>query len=398
MNENIITTLKSEVNETLLDNILPYWIEKMTDVQGGFYGRIDGNDNHIKGADKGAILNARILWTFSAAYRLFKKPEYLQMATRAKRVIINGFFDKEFGGIYWSLKDNGEPRDTKKQIYAIGFAIYGLSEYYRATSDTESLEYAISLFESIEKYSFDNDKNGYCEALTREWNEIDDMRLSEKDANERKTMNTHLHILEPYTNLYRVWKDEGLEKQIRNLIDIFTDKILDKETSHLNLFFDDNWNSKYRIVSYGHDIEASWLIDEAVSVLEDKDLKNKILPIIKNIADAASQGLTTKGSMIYEKNLEKGTLDRDSHWWVQSETVIGYLNMYQHTNEEEYLSKAIKCWEFIKDNLIDYDNGEWYWSISENGEVNRKDDKAGFWKCPYHNGRMCMEIIERFGA
>lgn len=396
MNENIITTLKSEVNETLLDNILPYWIEKMTDVQGGFYGRIDGNDNHIKGADKGAILNARILWTFSAAYRLFKKPEYLQMATRAKRVIINGFFDKEFGGIYWSLKDNGEPKDTKKQIYAIGFAIYGLSEYYRATSDTESLEYAISLFESIEKYSFDNDKNGYCEALTREWNEIDDMRLSEKDANERKTMNTHLHILEPYTNLYRVWKDERLEKQIRNLIDIFTDKILDKETSHLNLFFDDNWNSKYRIVSYGHDIEASWLIDEAVSVLEDKDLKNKILPIIKNIADAASQGLTTKGSMIYEKNLEKGTTDRDSHWWVQAETVIGYLNMYQHTNDDAYLSKAIKCWEFIKDNLIDYDNGEWYWSISENGEVNRKDDKAGFWKCPYHNGRMCMEIIERF--
>jgi mannobiose 2-epimerase len=396
MNNNKIATLKSEVNETLLYNILPYWIERMADVQGGFYGRIDGNDNHIKGADKGAILNARILWTFSAAYRLFKKPEYLQMATRAKRVIINGFFDKEFGGIYWSLKDNGEPRDTKKQIYAIGFAIYGLSEYYRATSDAESLEYAISLFESIEKYSFDNDKNGYCEALTREWNEIDDMRLSEKDANERKTMNTHLHILEPYTNLYRVWKDERLEKQIRNLIDIFTDKILDKETSHLNLFFDDNWNSKYRIVSYGHDIEASWLIDEAVSVLEDKDLKNKILPIIKNIADAASQGLTTKGSMIYEKNLDKGTTDRELHWWVQAETVIGYLNMYQHTNDDSYLSKALKCWEFIKNNLIDYDNGEWYWSISDNGDVNRKDDKAGFWKCPYHNGRMCMEIIERF--
>ncbi len=396
MNENIITTLKSEVNETLLDNILPYWIEKMTDVQGGFYGRIDGNDNHIKGADKGAILNARILWTFSAAYRLFKKPEYLQMATRAKRVIINGFFDKEFGGIYWSLKDNGEPKDTKKQIYAIGFAIYGLSEYYRATSDTEALDYAISLFESIEKHSFDNDKNGYCEALTREWNEIDDMRLSDKDANERKTMNTHLHILEPYTNLYRVWKDERLERQIRNLIDIFTDKILDKETSHLNLFFDDNWNSKYRIISYGHDIEASWLIDEAVSVLKDKELEDKIFPIIKNIADAASQGLTTKGSMIYEKNLEEGTTDRESHWWVQAETVIGYLNMYQHTNEEEYLSKALKCWEFIKNNLIDYDNGEWYWSISDNGDVNRKDDKAGFWKCPYHNGRMCMEIIERF--
>lgn len=396
MDNSRIKILKDEVKEILLYNILPYWIDKMIDDKGGFYGRIDGNDNQIIGSDKGAILNARILWTFSSAFRLFKKSEYLQMATRAKRVIINSFFDNEFGGIYWSIKENGEPKDTKKQIYALGFGIYGLSEYYRATSDKEALDYAISLFESIEKYSFDKDKNGYFEALTREWNEIDDMRLSDKDVNERKTMNTHLHILEAYTNLYRVWKDKRLESQLRNLIDIFINNILDKNSSHLNLFFDEYWNIKYRLISYGHDIEASWLIDQALSVLGEKRLKDKIVPIIKDIADAASQGLTNNGGMIYENNLENGKIEREYHWWVQAETVIGYLNIYQHTDDEKYLSMAINCWEFIKNNIIDYDNGEWYWSVDESGVRNRRDDKAGFWKCPYHNGRMCMEIIERF--
>ena len=195
----------------------------MTDsVHDGFYGRITGTGKLEPQAVKGAVLNARILWTFSSAYRLLGKAEYLETATRAKRVIIDQFYDKEQGGIYWSLDYAGRPADTKKQIYALGFAIYGLSEYHRATGDEEALTYAIRLFKSIEQYSFDSVKNGYCEALTRDWNEISDMRLSDKDENECKTMNTHLHILEPYTNLYRVWKDAVLEKQLRNLIELFT--------------------------------------------------------------------------------------------------------------------------------------------------------------------------------
>lgn len=416
---NKITTLRTEVEHELTTGILPFWMEKMTDnVQGGFYGRIDGDDNLHADAPKGAILNARILWTFSAAYRLLRKPEYLETATRAKRYIIDKFYDKDFGGVYWSLTADGKPLDTKKQVYAQGFAIYGLSEYARATGDREALDYAVKLFETVEKYSFDRDRNGYIEAFTREWKPIEDMRLSDKDENTSKTMNTHLHILEPYANLYRVWKDERLERQLRNMLDLFTGKILNKKTYHLDLFFDNDWRTDGNIISYGHDIEASWLIHEAALVLGDETLLKQIEPVIVNIARAADEGLNPDGSLIYEaappilpigEELAEGGqrqslpskgrlegLDRELHWWVQAENVVGHVNLYQHFGDETALDTAMKCWRFIKDKIIDYANGEWHWSLMPDGTVNRRDDKGGFWKCPYHNGRMCMEIIERF--
>ena len=396
MNQQI-NQLRNEMRSELENNILPFWMNKMEDnEQGGFYGEITGDNELRPEASKGAILNARILWTFSAAYRLLKKPEYLKTATRAKRYLIDRFYDPEYGGIYWELDYKGNPLDTKKQIYAIGFAIYGLSEYARATGDAEALEYAQRLFEVIEQHSFDPVQNGYLEALTRDWQPIEDMRLSDKDENEKKTMNTHLHILEPYTNLYRIWKDERLERQLRNLIDVFITRILDPQTGHLNLFFEEDWTNKYRIYSYGHDIEASWLIHEAALVLGDKTVLKRIEPLIVRIAQAADEGLNPDGSMIYENFLDKQKIDRELHWWVQAENVVGHINLYQHFGDESALDIAARCWEFIKAKLIDHEQGEWHWSILPDGTVNRKDDKAGFWKCPYHNGRMCMEVIERF--
>lgn len=395
--ETTIFQLKKEVEEILTTNILPYWMDKMIDVQhGGFYGRINGQEVLMPEAEKGAILNARILWTFSSAYRLLHKPEYLETATRAKREIIDRFYDKEFGGIYWSISAEDRPLDTKKQIYAIGFAIYGLSEYHRATGDNEALEYAIRLFHDIEAHSFDRKKNGYFEALTREWEELDDMRLSNKDANERKTMNTHLHILEPYTNLFRVWKDDYLKHQLYNLVRLFIDRILDTDTSHLQLFFNDDWESQYHIISYGHDIEASWLLHEAAMVLDDKTLLDEVEPRIIDIAETGTEGFLTTAGMLYEQNVDTASIDADRHWWVQAETIVGYINLYQHFDDKLSLSRALQCWEFVKRNLIDRENGEWYWSLRADGSVNRNEDKAGFWKCPYHNGRMCMEIMERF--
>lgn len=392
-----LEALREEVKDELVNDILPFWMNRMTDrEQGGFYGRIDGNNCLHPDAPKGAILNARILWTFSAAFRLLKKPEYLETATRAKRYLLDFFYDKQYGGIFWELNADGTPSDAKKQIYALGFAIYGLSEYARATGDREALEYAVRLFEVIEKYSLDPVQNGYVEALTREWQPIQDMRLSDKDENEKKTMNTHLHILEPYANLYRVWKDERLEKQLRNLIKVFVTRILDAESGHLNLFFEEDWSNKYHIISYGHDIEASWLIHEAALALGDQGLLAEIEPVIVKIAQAADEGLNRDGSMIYENFVDKQKVDRELHWWVQAENVVGHINLYQYFHDEDALRKALKCWQFIKENLIDGEGGEWYWSRYADGTVNRKDDKAGFWKCPYHNGRMCMEIIERF--
>lgn len=389
--------MKQEVQDVLQTNILPFWLNNMIDRENrGFYGRIDGHGQLHADAEKGAILNARILWTFSAAYRVLKRPEYLAAATRAKDYILEHFYDREFGGIYWSLDCLGRPKDTKKQFYAIGFVIYGLSEYARATGDREALDYAIRLFECIEQHSLDRKDNGYIEACTREWGEIADMRLSDFDANYPKSQNTHLHIIEPYTNLYRVWKDEHLEKALRNLINIFTDKILNPETHHLDLFFDNDWTrGAGHLESYGHDIECSWLMHEAALVLGDEEVLKKVEPIVQLVAKASEKGLNADGSMVHEANVDTGHVDDDLHWWVQAEAVVGFFNVYQYFGDEQALEKATRCWQYIKQNLIDYDNGEWYWSRHADGTLNLDDDKAGFWKCPYHNGRMCLELIER---
>lgn len=391
-----MTDLKQQMQDTLEHNILRFWIDKMTDNRhGGYYGRMDGHDRLVPDAEKGAILNARILWSFAAAYRVLHKQEYLDGANRVKRYIINHFYDPEFGGVYWSVDAEGRPLDTKKQIYAIGFTIYGMAELVRANGDAEALEIAQTLFHDIENHAFDPVNNGYTEALTCEWGHIDDMRLSDKDENMSKTMNTHLHIIEPYTNLLRVWRDPVLERQTRNLLYIFTDIILNKETSHLDLFFNDEWQGRRNIQSFGHDIEASWLLHETALVLGDKALIARVEPIIRRIADAADEGLQPNGAMIYERWLDSGRTDMDMHWWPQCESVIGHINLWQHFHDEAALRKAEKAWQFIKDNLIDSVNGEWHWSLRADGTVNLDDDKAGFWKCPYHNSRMCLELIER---
>lgn len=386
---------KKEVIECLTDNILPYWMEKMSDHRGGFYGRRDGHDNLDEDAPKGAILNARILWSFSAAYRVLGCPEYLEYATRAKREIIDRFYDKEHGGIFWSLNANGTPLDTKKQFYAIGFAIYGLSEYARATGDEEAKEYALRLFHDIEAHSRDREKGGYIEAMTRDWQPIADMRLSEKDDNASKTMNTHLHIIEPYTNLLRIVPDNAeVREATASLLDVFLDTIVTSgQRGHMGIFFDNDWNRVDGIISYGHDIEASWLLLETAQVLGDKAALDKALKATKRIALAALEGRCVDGSMVYERHAS-GRYDDDKHWWVQAENVIGQLYLYCFHGMPEMLEKSWQSWQYIKQNLIDNEGGEWHWSM-KGDSVNYTDDKAGFWKCPYHNSRMCLEVYER---
>lgn len=419
-----VQILRQEMRDVLENNILRFWLDKMQDTEnGGFYGRMDGHMQLYPEAEKGAILNARILWSFSAAYRVLGNQVYLDAATRAKDYIIEHFVDKEYGGVYWSVDYKGTPFDTKKQFYAIGFAIYGLSEYVRATGDREVLDYALDLYECIEEHALDHEHNGYIEACTREWGEIADMRLSEFDANYPKSQNTHLHIIEPYTNLLRCLKDlhaQGsydyvpvlgsvlpvgvppelllrVEGSLRNLIDIFTDKILNPETHHLDLFFEMDWTrGAGHLESYGHDIECSWLMHEAALVLGDKQVLEKVEPIVQTVAKASEKGIRPDGAMIHEANLDTRHVDDDLHWWVQAENVVGWLSIYQYFGDEEALQKANTCWEYIKQHLIDYDNGEWFWSRRKDGTLNMDDDHAGFWKCPYHNSRMCLEVIERF--
>lgn len=387
--------LRDETLQDLEENILPYWMKNVVDPNGGFYGQIDGNDKLIPNAIKGGVLNARILWSFAAAYRIFKKKEYLDIATSAKRELIDKFYDKKNGGTYWTIDCDGKPNDAKKQIYQLGFSIYGLSEYNRATGDEEAKEYAIKLFHDIENHSFDKEKNGYLEAFTQDWKDLSDVRLSDKEDNSPKTMNTHLHILEPYTNLYRIWKNPEIEQKLRNLINIFCDKILMKN-HHLGLFFDRDLNCNSPIVSYGHDIEAAWLIDEAAQELGDKAVIEKVLKIIHKVTDEANRGLIGTGSgYIHELNSKTGEIDAHREWWPQCEAIIGNVNAFQRFGDQKYLDNAIDVWEFVKNHIIDHKNGEWFWGIHDDGTPMLEKDKIGLWKGPYHNSRMCMEIFER---
>ena len=386
---------KGELLEEL-EQILYYWGTMVPDdTQGGFYGKIDNDNNVTAGAPKGSVLNARILWSFSAAYNFSPDPLYLDMANRAYNYITQYFIDTEHGGVYWTVDFEGNPLDTKKQVYAIAFTIYALSEFYLASGNEAARQKAIDLFYLLVEKAYDPIQTGYFEAFTRDWQPIEDLRLSAKDANEKKTMNTHLHVLEGYTNLYRIWPDLALREHIQILINNFFDHFIDAETQHLSLFFDENWHPKSSLVSYGHDIEATWLLLEAAEVIGDEAMAERIRDITIAIADATTNGVDDDGGLCYEYEPAEDHLIREKHWWVQAEAMVGFYNAWQLSNNQQYLNIAIKTWAFVKDNILDKANGEWFWGIDQNGAVMQGEDKAGLWKCPYHNSRACLEIIRR---
>ena len=379
-----------------LENILSYWKNFTVDeVNGGFVGKIDNNNNIDYSAPKGSVLNARILWTFSAAYNLNADPEYLEMADRAFQYINDYFIDKEFGGVYWLLDAKGSPVDTKKQVYAIAFTIYAFSEYFSASKNPFAKEKAIELYNGLIKHSYDIERGGYLEAFNREWNSLDDLRLSEKDANEKKTMNTHLHVLEAFTTLYRIWPNENLRRKIIELVHCFTTQIINKETGSLILFFDENWEAKSDIVSYGHDIEAAWLLLEAAEAVHDEALTGMVKTVSVKMAQAAKNGLDADGGLWYEYEPSRNHLVREKHWWVQAEAMVGFFNAWQLSTDESFLEISLKNWESVKCKIINYQQGEWFWGVNEQDEVMQGEDKVGVWKCPYHNSRACVELIKR---
>ena len=388
--------LRKQLEKELKDNILSWWMKYSPDNElDGFHGHIDHQNQVVLGAGKGAVLNARILWTFSAAYRMYKHPDYLETARRAYAYIISYFTDKKYGGVYWELEPDGSVRSSRKQIYAIAYTIYGLVEYHLACGDDRSLKIARGLFLDIEAHAFDQEHNGYTDALSRDWKALEDLRLSEKDQNESKTMNTHLHILEAYGNLYRVWKDPALEKALENLIRLFLEKFVDQDRKQLNLFFDDHWNLKSTLISYGHDIECSWLLHEAAEILGKVELIGECGELAVKMARASEAGLAGDGGLQYEFFPETLVLESDKHWWPQAEAMVGYFNAYELSGEQLFLERTLRSWEFIKKYIIDKKLGEWYWSVDAKGNPQTGKEKAGFWKCPYHNGRACMELIRR---
>lgn len=374
-----------------LQHILNYWTQNSIDeVNDGFFGERDHFNKVVPNASKGIILNSRILWSFAAASNHYKTNKYKSICERSFEYLTTFFKDEKYGGVYWELTFEGKPTNKRKQVYAQAFMIYALSEYYIFSKNNDALDWAIDIFNLIEKHAKDKIYNGYIEAFNEDWSPIEDMRLSNKDANEAKTMNTHLHILEAYTNLYKIYKKPSLKNHLIALIHLFLNKFLNSE-NHMNLFFDEKWNLKGNIISYGHDIETAWLLIEAAKVIKDEELIQKTNQAAILIADTfIKEGIDSDGGVYNEYNPNSKKLDGDKHWWPQVEAMVGLKYAYEITRNENYLQKSIEILNFIQNNIIDTVNGEWFWRVDKNRKLYTNDCKMGMWKAPYHNSRACM--------
>lgn len=389
-----LTQLKAEVSADLTGNILPFWLGMIDDENGGFYGQVTFGGILNKEAGKGGIYISRVLWTFSRAYRLLGKPDYLRAANAAYDFLLKALWDPEHGGIYWSVDAAGNPIDTKKMFYVQAFAIYGLSEYYRCTENNYALERAKELYGLIEQHAYDPHRKGYFEGASRDWKTVEPMRLGEDEPLVHKSMNTHLHILEAYSNLLLAWNDDGLRLKQGELVRVMTQHIIDIKSMHFKLFFDSEWNTHDDHISYGHDIEGSWLLEEAARILGDKYLKATVDTLATKMAETVFNEGTDANGIIQWEGDSTGVIDQKKYWWALAEQVVGFFNLYEMTDDPRYLKTTLKAWGYIQSHLIDQEQGEWIWGRSEDGNP-IPADKAGIWKGPYHNGRMGFELIER---
>ena len=382
-----------EVKEHLLHTIIPFWKNLRDNEHGGYYGWLGYDLALDKKAVKGCILNSRITWFFANAYTLLKDESLLDEAKHGFAFMKDYCFDKENGGIYWSITYDGKPEDTTKHTYNQAFCIYALSSYYEASKDEEALAMAKELFHIIEEKC--TDEVGYLEAFDREFHLIENDKLSENGVIADKTMNTLLHVFEAYTELYRVSKDTEVKKRLEWILDTIADKIYNPKLHRQEVFFDKNYNSILDLHSYGHDIETAWLLNRGVDVLGEEAYQKKMGPIIDDLT-AQVYKVTFDGHS-RANECEKGVVNTHRIWWVQAETVIGFLNGYQRNPEKkEYLEAAKSEWQFIKDYVIDKREGsEWFWEVDENGKPYPDRPIVEPWKCPYHNGRMCIEVIRR---
>jgi cellobiose epimerase len=396
-----VNDLRKRVEAELQSDILPFWLNHTIDEEyGGFRGQISNDLAFDSHAPKGLILNARILWTFSKAFSVYKDPVYMAAARRAYEYICQHFWDDEFGGVYWMVDYAGRPLDTKKRIYGQAFTVYALAEYAHATGHREPIDSAMILVAQIELTSHDHAHGGYFETYERDWTLAVDQRLSDVDLDEKKSLNTNLHMLEAYATLLRHREDVTIRFRLRELIEVFLKYIVDAASHHFILFFDEAWRPRSEKISFGHDIEGSWLLCEAAEVLGDAELLARVRETAVNMAQAVyDQALDTDGGLLYEaEKTPAGPLqivDSDKHWWPQAEAVVGFLNAYELSGREHFLDAAKRSWAFIDEHIIDHQHGEWFWLVSRDDVPDQQQDKVGPWKCPYHNSRTCFEVMER---
>ena len=382
----------TEIRKELTEHIIPFWDSLEDKEYGGFYGFMDNDLKLDKGAVKGVILHSRILWFYSNCYLTLKDEKYLEKAKGCYEFMKKYCVDHENGGVFWAVNADGSVADDMKHTYCQAFFIYALASYYDASGDKEVLDLAMDMFRTVEEKC--TDEVAYLEAMSRTWALVENDALSENGLMADKTMNTTLHLLEAYTELYRVHKDEKVLERLKFQTRIFLDKIFYKEDDRLLVFFDKNLDVIGDIHSYGHDIEATWLLDRACDVMDDDNLTAEVAAMNEKIVANIKKLAYRDGSLLNER--DKAEINTWRIWWVQAEAVVGFTNAAKRYNNPEYAEIAQNIWNYIKNNLVDKrEGGEWYSQLDENGKPAEFKPVVDPWKCPYHNGRMCLEIINR---
>lgn len=381
-----------EIYSHLYNDLIPFWMNMRDDENGGFYGFADENGVPDKESPKGGILQSRILWFFSSAYMLSKDPEVLSCADHAYRFLRDYCMDHEYGGMFWSVNADGTPCEDMKHTYCQSFALYAFSAYYRASGDPEALDLACSLYELIESKC--RDSEGYLEAFGRDFSLCENDKLSENGVMADRTMNTLLHLLESYTALLEAEYFNDVEASVLEILQIFKTHIYDPDRKICKVFFDMDYNSIIDLESYGHDIEASWLISRACDVLRDSKIKEEMMPMITGLAEGALEHGIDESDHAMNNECENGIVDSKKVWWVQAEAVTGFMNAFELTGDEDYLEASDMIWNYIRDNVIG-EHGEWIENIYEDRNQTEGQALVHQWKCPYHNGRMCIEMYSR---
>ena len=388
--------LHKECYQELID-IAEWWQAQVVNSEKGtFCGEVDDNNNRRPDANRGSVLTARLLWFFSEAARVTGEASYTETASFVYDFIEEFFLDKVNGGIYWEIDNNGQVVNSKKQVYTQAFYIYGLCAFYRLTGKKKALDKALEIFRLIETHAHDDKNKGYVEALSKDWGPQDDLRLSSKEPNLPKTMNTHLHVLEAYTVLNLVVASDEIKASLRRALRYFMDYFYDDETSHLKQFYDENWIDKSTGYSYGHDIEGSWLMLEAADSLNDQELLQQVKSIVPKIASVCIQeGSGEYGELLDGYDFAEAKIVREHLWWVQAEALVGYLNAFELSGNKAFFEAFLNTWEFIKKYQRNNEEGEWHWFAKVDLKKQQQNYKAGFWKAPYHNGRAMMEVCRR---
>lgn len=377
-----------------LDEIVDWWTTHMQDEAGLFHGRMTHAGAIEPTAPRGLVLYSRLLWTYAAAYAFRKHEVDASIAHRLYQYLRQHFFDARFGGFFWSVDCEGKCLNDRKQTYGQAFALYAVSTYAAAFQSEDAVSFAMDIFTLIEQRCKDQKLGGYIEAFDRDFSAIEDVRLSEKDANLSKSMNTHLHVLEAYSSLYHTTKNEHVRLAIVELLQVFQQHIVCPQRFTQHLFFDTDWQVRSQVISYGHDIEASWLLYEAACCTADTGLTQQIASLSVSMANAALQGVDEDGGMWYELHSDTGVLNKEKHWWPQAEAMVGFMHAYCLSGQEHMLAQSVKSWLYVREHLKSSQPGEWHWGIGQDGEP-MQEERAGFWKCPYHNSRACIETAQR---